>query len=158
MQSRTLFCSFSRHGQCVCKACFVQLGDLRRLRQYSKFVDIGNISCIPNKLQITTENEHSWDMVIKALHSCTVEINKLKEENSQLKNKVSTAIGRTVRLEHDLQKANDELVELEWREMRQNLVFYNIEEKQNENISELIPPIQLIDPWNHEPGVRFYLI
>ena len=28
--------------------------------------------------------------------------------------------------------------------MRQNLVFYNIEEKQNENISELIPQI-LID-------------
>ena len=97
-----------------------------------------------NELQTTTENELNWEMVIKALHSCTVEINKLKEENSQLKNKVSTAIGRTVCLEHDLQKANDKLVELEWREMRQNLVFYNIEEKQNENISELIPQI-LID-------------
>ena len=40
-----------------------------------------------------------------------------------------------------MQKANDKLVELEWREMRQNLVFYNIEEKQNENIRELIPQI-----------------
>ena len=54
-----------------------------------------------NELQTTTENELSWEMVIKALHNCTVEINKLKEENSQLKSIVSTAIGRTVRLEHD---------------------------------------------------------
>ena len=77
-------------------------------------------------------------MLIKALHSSTGVIKKLKEENSQLKNKVSTAIGRTVHLEHDVQKANDKLYELEWREMRQNLVFYNFEKKQNENINKLV--------------------
>ena len=103
-----------------------------------------------NELQNINGTEQSWEMVIKALHSCTFEINKLKEENSQLKNKVSTAIGRTVRLENDLQKANDKLVELEWREMRQNLVFYNIEEKETENISKLIPPI-LIDTFQIPP-------
>ena len=44
-------------------------------------------------------------------------------------------------------------MELEWREMRQSLVFYNIAEKQNENVCEVIPPI-LIDTL----GIPPYLI
>ena len=79
-----------------------------------------------------------WKTVISALRSCSVTIDHLKKENTDLKLKVSSAMGRSLRLESELEKVNKKLTEMEWREMRQNLVFYNIEELPDENSIDLV--------------------
>ena len=87
---------------------------------------------------LNMDDSGRWKTVMSALKSYSATIDDLKKENSDLKLKVSSVMGRSLRLEGELDKAKKKLTEMEWREMRQNLVFYNIEETPNENSVDLI--------------------
>ena len=73
--------------------------------------------------------------------SKSVKIDILEKENSDLKLKVSSVMGKSLRLECKLERTKKRIIEMEYREMRQNLVFYNVDENISENPKELMTSV-----------------
>ena len=61
-------------------------------------------------------------------YSSDAEIETLKEENKKLSNLLEVTIGRLTRTEKQLDDVKEEVLDLQARSMRDNLVFYNIDE------------------------------
>ena len=80
---------------------------------------------------LSLADNEKWGFVVSALREYTNKIDNLTKENIELKEKVSSVMGNALRLENELEKVNKRITELEWHEMRQNLVFYNIQESSN---------------------------
>ena len=73
-----------------------------------------------------------------SLEFCHASIAELKAENDSLRAQVTTIAGDTD--ERQRQAANDHnaVVQLEWRSMRDNLVFYGIDETKDENCDAML--------------------
>ena len=49
--------------------------------------------------------------------------------------KIATLEGKNVKLEKQVKSLSAKLEDLEWREMRDNLIFYNVEEARGKKLS-----------------------
>ena len=66
------------------------------------------------------------------------EVNDLKEENKIRKEKETLTNNRIDQLEELNATLKDRVIDLQARSMRDNLIFYNISEKKDENVKEII--------------------
>ncbi len=66
------------------------------------------------------------------------EVNDLKEENKIRKEKETLTDNRIDQLEELNATLKDRVIDLQARSMRDNLIFYNISEKKDENVKEII--------------------
>ena len=62
---------------------------------------------------------------------------ELKNENNELRKRLKITEGRLTRAEKKLDDANEKILELTTRSMRDNLIFKNVEEKQNESEKDI---------------------
>ena len=60
-------------------------------------------------------------------------IMELKNENDELRKRLKITGGRLTRVEKKLDDANEKILDLTTRSMRDNLIFKNVEEKHNES-------------------------
>jgi hypothetical protein len=79
-----------------------------------------------------------WQSQEKALNSMDQDINALKQENKTLKARLMQTEGRLTRAERKLEEANDRIIDLTARSMRNNVVIKNVEETRGENVEEKI--------------------
>ena len=61
------------------------------------------------------------------------EVDALREEVNKLKDQLAITVGRLTRSEKQIQELNEELLQMQARMMRDNLVFYNVKEHPNES-------------------------
>ena len=66
------------------------------------------------------------------------EVSGLQAECVNLKRDIREAHGKIARLDNKVIKLEKQQEELEWREMRNSLIFYNIDEKDGENCKHLV--------------------
>ncbi len=66
------------------------------------------------------------------------EVNDLKEENKIRKEKETLTDNRIDQLEELNATLKDRVIDVQARSMRDNLIFYNISEKKDENVKEII--------------------
>ena len=64
-------------------------------------------------------------------------IMELKNENDQLRKRLKITEGRLTRVEKRLDDANEKILDLTTRSMKDNLIFKNVEEKQNESEKDI---------------------
>ena len=64
-------------------------------------------------------------------------IMELKNENDELRKRLKITEGRLTRAEKRLDDANEKILDLTTRSMRDNLIFKNVEEKQNESEKDI---------------------
>ena len=69
-----------------------------------------------------------WQFVLNSLDKLTREIGALKTDNLNLKSGLASANGKIAFLENQVERAKKKIGELEWKEMQNDLVFYNVEE------------------------------
>lgn len=75
-----------------------------------------------------------WGSLEEGLNRLEEEVADLKNENEKLHKQLAHAEGRLTRTENKLQEANEKIVDLTSRSMRENLVFKNVEETHAENL------------------------
>ena len=98
-------------------------------------------------VQMSDESK-KWQFVISTLQKAAnklAEVDALKEENMTLKQTLHSARGKINRLENDLEKTNSKLSDVECRMMQKDVVYYNVEETENENCIELANSILIND-------------
>ncbi len=83
------------------------------------------------KSRIKDEIKHTLREEIEASYQ-SEEIASLQDEVKKLKEQVEVSIGRITRLEKDREDLKEDVLQLEARMMRDNLVFYNINEADDE--------------------------
>ena len=107
----------------------------------------GRMATMEAKLDVIVERLQKLDVLEQlaaqvaslstSLEYCHASIAELKAENESLRGQV-TAITRDTD-ERRRQAASDhDAVQLEWRSMRDNLVFYGIDERQDENCDAVL--------------------
>ena len=69
------------------------------------------------------------------------EIQELKEENSKMRLQLSESEDQAMRMRKDIQTLKSKCEDLELRSMSENVVFYNIPEKQNEEIYKVVQDV-----------------
>ena len=110
------------------------------------FVDEeGNVSHLSSILNINekdlakiTSGEDRWKMVTTALINFSKEIGQVKKQNAELSLSLGAAKGKIIRLEEDNERLTNKVIELELRGMKSNLIFYNLDETDQENCYTLI--------------------
>lgn len=65
--------------------------------------------------------------------------------------KISTLEGKNMRLEREVERLSNKVEDLQWRDMQENIIFYNIPESIGENCEDLIVSF-LIDEMKIEVG------
>ena len=132
---------------------------MKRMRSSSSDKETDNsteVSCVAEStLEVEEETmedfadkiDSVWDLILskfqesplyqqqeEALNSMCRDIDALKQENTYLKTRLYQAEGRLTRTEKKLDEANERIVDLTSRSMRNNLIFKNIDETKGENI------------------------
>ena len=69
------------------------------------------------------------------------EILELRSDNAELRRKIAISEGEVCRVNKELERLNDKVIELTSRSMRDNMIIKNIPEEKNENVSETIVKI-----------------
>ena len=90
---------------------------------------LNNISLLTQQQLEVKQKQEQFD---KALVSQNEEIEELKQENQQLKYRVGLSEARVERLEETVFSLKEEMLQMQSRSMRNNLVFQNIKEDNNE--------------------------
>lgn len=91
----------------------------------------------------------NWDLILQRLRESTLwknieddmnrmdtDMESLKRENEALRRRLQHTEGRLTRTEKKLHEANEQIIDLTTRSMRDNLVFKNVEETRGENLVE----------------------
>jgi hypothetical protein len=79
-----------------------------------------------------------WQEQEKSMNSMYQDIEALKLENKDLKERLIHTEGRLTRAERKLEEADDRIIDLTSRSMRNNVIIKNIQETQGENVEEKI--------------------
>ena len=83
---------------------------------------------------LPSDPEERWNHVQKYLQSLDSEVKKLRAENSELKSGLATATGKIQYLENQLAKTKTKVGDLEWKQLQNDIVVYNLPE--NVDITE----------------------
>ena len=78
-----------------------------------------------------------WQEQENAMNRFDREIDTLQKENAALRQRLMITEGRLTRTEKKLAEANDKIIDLTARSMRENLVFKNVEEKKDEREKDI---------------------
>ena len=98
---------------------------------------------MPSDWSSLSDSEKLDKLMLKLLNMDKNVDSFIKEKQSEISNsslllKVSSLEGKNIRLEKQVERLNKKVEDLEWRDMRENLVFYNIEEQEGENCETVI--------------------
>jgi len=97
-----------------------------------------NMDADMEKVMIRICSTGQWASIEASLDRLHKEVSDLKTENESLRKKLSNAEGRITRTERKLNEANEKIVDLTSRSMKDNLIFKNIEEKQGEDLDKIL--------------------
>ena len=78
-------------------------------------------------------DEQTGQQMQSHFNTLSVEIARLYNENNDLKASIATANGKIHFLGNKVEKAKEKLGELEWRQLRQDIVIYNLAESQTQS-------------------------
>ncbi|XP_074658293.1 uncharacterized protein LOC141911210 [Tubulanus polymorphus] len=91
-----------------------------------------------SKLELLDDLQRDMTEVKQSLEFCHQDVLQLKSENEQLRSKVRD-LEKVVADQDAIIKSDHELLlDQQWRSMRDNLIFYGVEESENENTEDLI--------------------
>lgn len=82
-----------------------------------------------------------WKDMEESLNQAHEDIHNMSKENEVLKKRLHQTEGRLTRVERKLEEANEKIIDLTARSMRDNLIFKNVEEENGENLDEVITNI-----------------
>ena len=88
------------------------------------------------EMRATVEEALMRDALDKETVDDEGEVAALRDEVSKLREQLSITIGRVTRAEKQVQEMNEEMLQMQARMMRDNLVFYNIKEGNNESSAD----------------------
>ncbi|XP_028394412.1 protein unc-13 homolog C-like [Dendronephthya gigantea] len=107
-----------------------------------KEVDMGQIQQMFESMMMKLEKLDSIEFDVKeikkSLEFAHAEIDDLKKENEKMKDNQDKARERIEKLEHDNVTMRNKIVDLQARSMRDNLLFFNIPERDQENTTDII--------------------
>lgn len=105
----------------------------------SNFVD--RIDVCWNDIVDRITQSQFWKSQEEAMNRMDTDLNELKEENAALRKRLLFSEGRLTRVEKELDKAKEKIIDLTSRSMRDNLIFKNAEETRGEDVEEKIRKI-----------------
>ena len=104
---------------------------------------VSDVAAITSKLDVIMERLQKLEVLdqlvvqvaslTKSLEYCHATIADLKTENNQLKTKMASMLSDTDERRRQAKADHDAVIDLQWRSMRDNLVFYAIPETPDEN-------------------------
>ncbi|CAB4036793.1 Hypothetical predicted protein, partial [Paramuricea clavata] len=96
---------------------------------------LGKLDIIDGRM-ISMEQE--LKQVKESLEYACAEVETLKKENAELKKSDSETKERLAKVEEQNSTLNSRVIDLQARSMRDNLMFYNLPEREDENTNNLI--------------------
>ena len=84
-----------------------------------------------------TDPDERWQFVVNQFESLQKEINRLQIENTELKAGLASANGKISYLENQIGKVKVKIGEVEWKELQNDIVLYNVPEVQGKLESDI---------------------
>ena len=115
---------------------------LQAIQSMTQIIQVSQTKTVELLSQHLTSTEGKIKKLEESTEHNSVSIAELKSENEDLKNRLVISEGRVERLERTVQQMKDDILQMSSRMMRNNLVFQNIPEKQNERPEETLAELQ----------------
>ena len=83
---------------------------------------------------VKLQNSEAWHGLEDGMNQMVEDLQSMRLENETLKKRLAMTEGRLMRVEKKLEEANEKVIDLTVRSMRENIVLKNIPEQKDENL------------------------